>query len=72
MIRVIGHVDEQHQLTAQVPPSVGAGPVQIVVFVPGADEDEAGAAWMAGVAHEWHAELSDTREDIYSLSDRWW
>ena len=32
-------------------------------------EDEAGAAWELGVANEWSAELSDTREDIYTLND---
>jgi hypothetical protein len=32
-------------------------------------EDEAGTAWASGVAHEWSAELSDTREDIYTLDD---
>ncbi len=33
------------------------------------DEDEAGATWAMGVAQEWSAELSDAREDIYTLDD---
>ncbi len=33
------------------------------------EEDEAGAAWARGVAHEWSAELSDPGEDIYTLKD---
>jgi hypothetical protein len=33
------------------------------------DEDEGGTAWTMGVANEWSAELSDTREDIYTLND---
>jgi len=33
------------------------------------NEDEAGAAWAMGVAREWSAELSDVREDIYTLND---
>jgi len=32
-------------------------------------EDEAGENWMAGIAREWHDELSDPREDIYTLAD---
>lgn len=32
-------------------------------------EDDAAAAWELGVANEWSAELSDTREDIYTLND---
>jgi hypothetical protein len=33
------------------------------------EEDEAGTAWAMGIANEWSAELSDTREDIYTLND---
>jgi len=33
------------------------------------EEDEAGTAWAMGVAMEWSAELSDPREDIYTLND---
>jgi hypothetical protein len=33
------------------------------------DEDDAGDNWMAFVAREWHEELSDARQDIYSLAD---
>jgi hypothetical protein len=33
------------------------------------DEDEAGAAWAEGIAREWQAELSDPREDIYTIED---
>jgi len=39
------------------------------VIVPVADEDAAGLAWAGGVAREWADELSDSRQDIYSLSD---
>ena len=66
-IELIGDVDEQHQLHAQVPKEVPAGQVRMIVFLPG--EDEAGELWASGVASEWSAELSDTREDIYTLDD---
>ena len=34
-----------------------------------AGEDEVGENWLAGIAREWHDELSDPREDSYSLAD---
>ena len=33
------------------------------------EEDDAGTAWASGIAMEWHAELADPLEDIYSLED---
>jgi hypothetical protein len=68
-VKVIGHVDEQHRLTAQVPSHVMPGPVEVLLVLPPTDEDAAGQAWMAGLAHEWAAEVSDPREDIYTLED---
>lgn len=32
-------------------------------------EDDAGAAWMAGISQQWADELNDPREDIYTLAD---
>lgn len=66
--RLSGHVNERHELIIQVPDSIPPGPVQVMivsepVVVEGDDE------WSAGVALEWAAELSDSREDIYSLDD---
>ena len=46
---------------------IPAGQVRLIVFLPG--EDEAGGLWADGVASEWSAELSDSREDIYTLED---
>jgi hypothetical protein len=68
-IKLTGHVDEQHQLRAEVPDSVRPGPVEVVILLPSVTEDDAGAAWMAGIAQEWIAELSDPREDLYALAD---
>ena len=34
-----------------------------------AEEDDADAVWMQGIAKEWAAELSDPREDLYTLTD---
>lgn len=69
MIKILGHVDEQHLLRAEVPDTVGPGPVELLLMVPSDSEDEAGTAWMAGIAREWAPELSDPREDIYTLAD---
>ena len=63
-IELIGDIDEQHRLHAQVPTEIPAGQVRLIVFLPG--EDEAGGLWADGVALEWSAELSDSREDIYT------
>ena len=68
-LKLAGHIDDQHQLHADVPSSIAPGPVEVLVLVPTADEDDAGTAWLAGIAEEWKAELSDPREDVYTLSD---
>jgi hypothetical protein len=68
-IKVSGQIDEQHRLHAQVPPTVGPGQVDVLLLVPNAIEDDAEQQWEAGIAREWSAELSDPREDIYSLDD---
>ena len=68
-MKVLGHVDESHRLVAAVPDSIRPGQVEIVVLVPNRDEDAAGDVWMQGVAREWRDELTDSREDIYTLAD---
>jgi len=66
-IELIGHIDEQHRLQAQVPVEVPAGPVRLIVLLP--DEDDAGLAWARGLDLEWLDELRDTRQDVYTLED---
>ena len=66
-IELIGDIDEQHRLHAKVPNEIPAGQVRLIVFLP--REDEAGSVWADGVTSEWSAELSDSREDIYTLED---
>jgi hypothetical protein len=67
-IGIQGHIDDQHRLSAVVPESVPAGPVMVWIAT-SAQEDEAGAAWMEGVGHQWAEELRDARQDIYTLAD---
>ena len=67
-IRITGHIDEKHCLVATVPASVPPGPVTVLI-VPNLDEDEAGQAWMGGIAQEWADDLADVRQDIYTLED---
>ena len=71
VLKLKGHIDDQHRLLATVPDTIAAGPVEIVVVLTSTDhdEDDAGQQWAAGVAREWAAEPSDPREDIYSLTD---
>ena len=74
-ISIQGHVDDEHRLSAIVPGSVPPGPVTVWIGAAGPDdnnapeEDDAGAAWMAGVSEQWREELSDAREDLYTLAD---
>lgn len=63
----MGHIDAQHQLQACIPAALSPGPVRRIILIP--KEDEAGAAWMQGVAREWAAELDDPHEDLYTLAD---
>ena len=66
-IELLGNVDDEHRLQAQVPEGVPSGPVRLVVYVP--DEDDAGTAWPRGLAAEWAEDLSDSQQDIYTLED---
>jgi hypothetical protein len=66
-IELLGDVDENHRLRAQVPEELPAGPVRLIVLWP--DEDEAGTAWARGIASEWAGELGDPRQDLYTLED---
>jgi len=72
-IELIGHVDEHHRLSAQVPPDVPPGSVKLALTV-GIDaltdeEDDAGQQWTTAIAREWEDELADANEDVYTLSD---
>jgi len=66
-IELLGNVDDQRRLQAQVPEGVPAGPVRVLVYVP--EEDDAGAAWPRGLAAEWADDLRDPQQDIYTLED---
>jgi len=66
-IELVGNIDEQHRLRAQVPEGLPAGPVRLIVLLP--EEDDAGLSWAQGIAREWSGELSDAKQDIYTLDD---
>jgi len=66
-VELVGNIDEQHRLRAQVPEGFPPGPVRLIVLLP--DEDDSGAAWAQGVNQEWQDELQDSRQDIYTLED---
>ena len=70
-IRLRATVDENHRLTAQAPPSVSPGPVEIALLVEASTgtEDDAGIAWTDAVAREWVDDLADPRQDLYTESD---
>jgi hypothetical protein len=66
-IELIGDIDAQHRLQAQVPEELPAGPVRLIVLLP--EEDDGGTAWAHGISKEWADELQDPRQDIYTLED---
>jgi len=66
-IELLGDIDDQHRLQAQVPEELPAGPVRLIVLLP--EEDEGGNHWAQGLAREWAAELEDSRQDLYTLDD---
>jgi hypothetical protein len=66
-IELLGEIDDQHRLSAEVPEELPAGSVRLIVLMP--DEDEAGLASARGVSAEWSADLSDPNQDIYTLDD---
>ena len=41
-IELVGDIDSEHRLLAQVPPDLPAGPVRLIVLLP--EEDDAGTA----------------------------
>lgn len=66
-IKLVGYIDEQHKLHANVPNELPPSEVRVIVLLP--DEDEAGSRWADGVAREWAAELEDPRQDLYTSDD---
>ena len=66
-IELIGDIDDRHQLRAFVPDNLPVGPVRVLVLP--SDEDASGAVWAQGLAREWSDELSDSRQDLYTLAD---
>ncbi|MEX2317125.1 MAG: hypothetical protein WD669_08235 [Pirellulales bacterium] len=67
-IQLVGNVDDQHRLSAEVPSFVPPGPVTVWI-VPATGEEDSGTAWMNGIAHDWAGELGDELQDIYTLAD---
>ena len=69
-IRVIGCVDENHRLSAEVPESVSAGPVEVLIEIPHGIGDEPNAdAWAVMIGQAWADELVDKTQGIYTLDD---
>ena len=67
-VRIIGHVNDRHELSVQVPSSIPPGPVSILI-VSAVTQEEVAGEWMEAIAQEWADELNDPRQDLYSLDD---
>ncbi len=68
-IRVTGQIDSSHRLTAKVPDGVPVGPIDVVLMLPTVESDAVDRVWLQSIAREWHDDLSDVQQDIYSISD---
>ena len=66
-IGIVGEIDEDHNIRAEAPQDLQPGRVQLIVVRP--DEDESGAFWPWDVSQAWSDELSDVRQDLYTLAD---
>lgn len=64
---LVGDVDKQHRLHAQLPAESPAGQVRPIVLP--SEEDAGGSLWERGIANEWSADLSDAQQDIYTIED---
>ena len=69
-IELFAEVDDTRLLQFSLPMSVLPGKVRVLILTTDSEiDDEVYGAWMNGVSHEWAEELSDIRQDIYSLDD---
>jgi len=64
-----GTVDDNGVLHAEVPSEIRRGAVRFVAQFPDDADNEFSDAWMKAIAQAWAAELSDPRDDIYTLED---
>ncbi len=69
MIKVVGNVDADRRLSAQVPASIRPGPVTVLVLPVSEEDTDEATAWATGIAREWADELADPDLDIYTLAD---
>lgn len=53
-IELVGAIDKEHRVTADVPVELPVGQVRLIVLLP--DEDEAGSRLAHGIAGEWSPE----------------
>ena len=66
-IGIFGEIDDQHKIQAEAPGDLPPGRVHLIVVRP--DEDEAAAFWPWDISQAWSDELSDMRQDLYTLAD---
>ena len=66
-VELQGEIDDQHRLHADVPLSLPAGLVRVIVLI--SEEDEGGPAWAGSLSSGWSAELNDPAQDINALND---
>jgi hypothetical protein len=61
-------IDSARRLELELPPDTPCGQARVLVLLP-EETDAEERSWSALIAQEWAAELSDPREDVYTLAD---
>ncbi len=68
-VKIIGQVDDNHRLTAEMPARVPPGRIEIIVLLDRDALDEEESSWQAGISRAWAEDWDDPREDLYTLAD---
>lgn len=67
MYELITEVGDTRQVQVTIPETIRTRQARIIILP--YEPDEEAEAWMRALGREWHEELADERQDIYSLDD---
>lgn len=67
MYELIAEVDDTRQVQITIPETIRTRQARIIILPYETGEDP--EQWMRALGREWQDELSDERQDIYSLDD---
>ncbi|MCS7208731.1 MAG: hypothetical protein NZ874_04085 [Fimbriimonadales bacterium] len=67
MYELITEVGDTRQVQITIPETIRTKQARIIILP--YEPDEETETWMRALGREWHEELADERQDIYSLDD---